>query len=238
MASEWKESEPLEVLFADRQVVVISKPAGLLSQGDRTGDADAAAAVREWLTAQLPPEERGRSLFVAPVHRLDRPVSGALALARTSKAASRLSAQFRTSSVEKRYLALCPAGIPDAAEVRLWLQKDRQANRVRWSTAAKAGWQEAVTEVAVRARHGDLALVELRPATGRPHQLRATLASRGTPIIGDLRYGDPRELGRAIALHAHLLAFDHPISGERVEVNAPLPALWLREWPWLADLSP
>lgn len=225
-----------QILFLDRHLLVVNKEPGWLSQGDKTGDAAVSDLARAYLLEQLPPEERGqRNPFVAPAHRLDRPVSGVLVMARTSKAARRLGAQFLAGTVTKEYLAIAPASLPDAATSRLWLSKNRQHNRVRWSETARPGWQEAITRFTVVHREGDWSLVSLVPETGRPHQLRVTLASMGAPIAGDIRYRSALEMGRAIALHACRISFEHPIGGEQLEIAAPRPERWLERWPWLAD---
>jgi 23S rRNA pseudouridine1911/1915/1917 synthase len=222
------------VLFLDRHLMIINKEAGWLSQGDKTGDASVSELAKAYLMDQLPEDARAkRNPFVAPAHRLDRPVSGVLALARTSKAARRLGAQFLASSVTKTYLAVAPSKVPDEGMSTLWLKKDRQQNRVRWSEAAKQGWQEARTRFSVIHREGEWALVRLQPETGRSHQLRVTMASLQAPIAGDVRYRSTLELGRSIALHARVLSFEHPVGGAPVEVTAPLPTRWLEQWPWL-----
>ncbi len=222
------------ILFLDRHLIVVNKEPGWLSQGDKTGDPAVSDLAKAYLIEQLPEDARSkRNPFVAPVHRLDRPVSGILALARTSKAARRVGAQFLAGSVTKEYLAIAPSSLPDEAMSRLWVNKDRQNNRVRWSEEARQGWQEARTRFSVLHRDKEWALVRLMPETGRPHQLRVTMASFQAPIAGDIRYRSTLELGRSIALHAHRLTFEHPVKEAPVEVSAPLPGRWLERWPWL-----
>jgi 23S rRNA pseudouridine1911/1915/1917 synthase len=234
-------AEPLteaHILFLDRHLIIINKEAGWLSQGDKTGDPSVADLAKAYLMEQLPEDAREkRNPFVAPAHRLDRPVSGVLALARTSKAARRLGAQFLASTVTKSYLAVAPSRVPDEGMSILWLKKDRQQNRVRWSEATRKGWQEARTSFSVIHREGEWALVRLQPETGRSHQLRVTLASLQAPIAGDVRYRSTLELGRSIALHAHRLSFEHPVGGAPVEATAPLPEKWLQQWPWLESVT-
>jgi 23S rRNA pseudouridine1911/1915/1917 synthase len=216
----------IDILYQDRQVIVVNKPAGLLSQGDKTGDMPVAEVVRQLVVGQL--AEGGKPAanpFVAPVHRLDRPVSGALALARTSKSARRLSEAFREASVAKGYLALVE-GAPPAGVFRLWLKKNRKINQVSARTNAYKGAVEAITRIQPIMSLNSCWLVALFPSTGRPHQLRVTLAHFGLPIIGDVRYGSTIELDRTIALHAHLLRFQHPTQGHQISVFAPMPCLW------------
>lgn len=216
----------MEVIHEERHFIVVDKPAGVLSQQDATGDSALSDLVKSYLVDSHPAgpdKSTPYNPFIAPVHRLDRPVSGVSLLARTSKAASRLSRQFRDGTVDKSYLAVtCGHPGPDR-QVKLWLLKDRKTNRVEAREHPFDGAQQSVTEVAVVKSHGELSLVSLRPRTGRPHQLRVTLAWLGAAILGDLRYGAPQGLGNWIALHASSLAFDHPISGERCTFEAPLP---------------
>jgi 23S rRNA pseudouridine1911/1915/1917 synthase len=229
---------PDRVLFSDRHLLVINKASGWLSQGDSTGDPAAADLARAWLVQQLPEGEReGRNLFVAPAHRLDRPVSGVLVLARTSKAARRLSAQFQANAVAKVYLAIAPDSVPDEATVELFLHKDRKRNQVTWRKEPGPGFQSASTHLLTRHRQEGLALVELRPETGRSHQLRVTLASLNAPIVGDVRYRSPVAMGKQLALHARQISLAHPVGGEQLTIQAPMPEQWLTRWPWLKALS-
>lgn len=216
----------IPILYEDNHCLVVDKPAGLLSQGDATGDA----SVVDLVAADL--KERFRkpgNVYVGLVHRLDRPVSGALLLARTSKAAARLSSQFREHRVEKRYIAIVE-GLP-AADSGIWndvLRKDPRTNRVEVVTGAG---DVATLDFRVVERSRGRAAIELTPTTGRGHQLRVQLASRGLPIVGDRKYGARSALeasdgGYRIALHALSLAFDHPTQARRIEVGAPLPSDW------------
>ncbi len=240
-----------QVLYEDRQVAVVLKPSGWLSQPDDTGDP----CISQWY-AQLLRQRKQQEMepstaagpgdpaqtlgsynpFVAPVHRLDRPVSGVLALARTSKAANRLTAQFGSREVTKTYLAVAqgPGPLPDSPPpVRLYLVKDRTLNRVTWSNTPTPHCDEAITELKVLAHAGSLWLVQMHPVTGRPHQLRATLASLDTPVVGDIKYGSAQGLGHAMALHAHELVFAHPTQGQEIRVTAPVPHWWMETFPQL-----
>ena len=177
----------VEVLFEDNHCLAVNKPAGLLSQGDETGDPSLVSWAAEYLKVRY---RKPGNVYVGLVHRLDRPTSGVVLLARTSKAASRLSEQFRTGQVSKVYWAIVegePADRPGE-----WidvLEKDRQANRVRLQDSAEGGGQEARVAYRVVRRGGGFTKLELRPATGRSHQLRVQLAGRGLPIVGDSKYG-------------------------------------------------
>jgi len=229
-----QERQAPEVLFLDRQILVLAKPAGMPSQPDASGDASAA----DWCVTYLRHEAQRPDWnpFVAPVHRLDRPVSGLLTLARTSKAADRLAVQFRTRSVHKCYLAVLE-GAPafDQADVRLFLRKDGGGNCVQFAHTPFPEAREAVTSVQVLCRRDGRTLAAMIPHTGRSHQLRATAAFLGHPICGDLKYGSAAGFGHWIALHALSLRFDHPTLRNRVVLRAPLPDAWLARFPWVEE---
>jgi 23S rRNA pseudouridine1911/1915/1917 synthase len=161
------------------------------------------------------------------VHRIDRPVSGVLLLARTSKAAARLAGQFHAGRVEKTYLALVEGDPPaEAGSLEDHLAKDPATNRVRLAAASDPAARFARLRYRSLGKRAAGTLLEVRLETGRSHQIRVQLAAIGCPIVGDLRYGSCRPLGRSMALHAAELAFDHPTRPERIAVEAPLPAAW------------
>ena len=193
-------------------------------QADRTGDPTLLDAVRDYLRQRY---QKPGNVFVAPVHRLDRPVSGVVLLARTSKAAARLAAQFRGRQVEKAYLALVERA-PDLPEATLeqLIVKDGEANRVRLARPGEARARLARLRYRTLGTHPGGTLLEVRPETGRSHQIRVLLAACGCVIVGDLRYGSRRPLGPMIALHASELAFQHPTRAERIVVQAPMPESW------------
>lgn len=222
----------LEIIHEDNHLLAVNKPAGMLTQGDETGDPSLVDLVREDLRVRY---QKPGNVYVGLLHRLDRPVSGLVLLAKTSKAASRLSSQFREGRVEKVYWAIVegsPAG--DAGEWTDTLLKDEARNLVRVVPAGTRGGQEARLSFRVRERSGvgrNQSWLELRPITGRSHQLRVQLASRGMPIVGDLKYGARARLqaldgGARIALHARSLSFTHPTRGEAVSLDATVPADW------------
>jgi 23S rRNA pseudouridine1911/1915/1917 synthase len=191
-------------------------------------------------------------VFLGLVHRLDRPVAGVFLLAKTSKAASRLAAQFREGTVEKVYRAVVegkpelaegspepaegkpePAeGRPELAErtLRGYLVKDEAERRSRLVEAGTPGAREAILDYHVLASEGGTSLVEVIPKTGRSHQIRVQLAGIGHPIVGDVKYGASERLaGGAIALYARVLRVTHPTRDERVEIAAGPPPVW--PWP-------
>jgi len=214
----------LEVLLADNHLLVVAKPAGLPSVPDSSGDESLLDRAKAWVKAHY---QKPGAVFLGVVQRLDRPVSGALVFARTSKAAARLAEALREQRAHKVYWALAE-GEPQAAEGELvqWLWKDEERNKVHVCGRGRDGAREARTRWRVLARAAGRTLYEFRPASGRPHQLRVAAATLGTPLCGDLKYGARTALAdQSIALHARELGFEHPTSGERVQCVAELPAL-------------
>lgn len=214
------------ILHEDNHLLLVNKPVGLLTQGDVTGDAALPELVKAYLK-----EKYGKpgNVFCGVVHRLDRPVSGVVALAKTSKALERLTAAFRTRAVEKVYWALV-ARRPAAASGTLvhWLTKDERRNVVTALAHEVPGAQRAELDFRVLGEAGPYWLVEVRPLTGRPHQIRVQLAAGlRAPIAGDVKYGAAQPLPdpRAIGLHARRLTVPHPTKlGETVTAEAPPPA--------------
>jgi 23S rRNA pseudouridine1911/1915/1917 synthase len=227
---------PIEVLYEDNHCLAVNKPAGLLSQGDDTGEPDLVSWARAYVK-----ERYGKpgNVYIGLVHRLDRPTSGVVLLARTSKAASRLSDQFRAGKIAKLYWAVVE-GYPQPPEGQ-WIdmmEKHRGSNRSRVLHDEEAEAEGRVARVNYRAvaRRGGYSKVELCPETGRSHQLRVQLAERGLPIVGDQKYGAMTVLHavdghRRIALHARELSFAHPTRDERITLVAPLPADWPEDAP-------
>jgi 23S rRNA pseudouridine1911/1915/1917 synthase len=220
----------IEILLEDNHCLAVNKPAGLLTQGDETGEPSLIDAARAYLKSRY---DKPGNVFVGMVHRLDRPVSGVVLLARTSKAAGRLSAQFRAGTVEKIYRAVVEGNAlgDDAGEWSDTLRKDERRNVVSVVRAGTPGGVEARLAFRVLERRERTITMELRPITGRSHQLRVQLASRGLPILGDRKYG-ATSLLRAldgkprVALHASRLTFTHPTRPEAISVSAPFPADW------------
>lgn len=218
----------LRVLFEDNHCLVVEKPAGVLIAGDRTGDVSLLDHAKDYIKGKY---QKPGDVYLGLVHRLDRPVSGVTLFARTSKAASRLSEQFRNDSTEKIYNAWvlgCP--VPRSGTLTDWLLKDEARNVVSVVPARTAGAQDARLDFKVVTEAAGRSLLEVRLHTGRSHQIRVQLSSRGWPIIGDTKYGAQasRHPG-AIALHARSLTFEHPTLHERITVQSPLPVEW-RQW--------
>jgi len=216
----------LAVLFEDRHCLVVMKPARVLTAGDKTGDVSLLDQAKAYHAEAIGPERKG---FLAPLHFLDRPVSGVVMFARSSKAAARISDQFRKRTIHKVYQALVWGHPPaDNGVLEDYLSKDKDANVTTVSHAGDKNAKACKLSYRLLSRCGRLSLLEVTPETGRSHQIRVQLASRGMPIFGDRKYGGDGELEGAIALHAASVTFAHPISGEQMTVNAPIPDVWHR----------
>ncbi len=227
------------VLYLDNHLLVVMKPSGLLSQADETGDADVLTLGKAYLKEKF---DKPGKVFLGLVHRLDRPASGVLMLARTSKSAARLSDQFRRRKVDKRYLAVVDGVRTGSGRCEDYLVKeDRQVRIVPPDHPGAA--QALLTWEAVATADGQT-LLSVVLLTGRPHQIRVQLAAGGTPILGDLRYGAKRPFGnRSIALHCTYLGIEHPTRKESLAWSAPPPEEWGSRFKTqidalLADLTP
>lgn len=198
-----------EIVYEDNHLLIVSKPPNMLTQSDNTGDE----SLHEWGKAYIK-EKYGKpgEVYLGLVHRLDRPVGGLVAFARTSKAASRLSEQLRSHHMEREYLAVVEgSNLPNDAQLHNWLEKNESTGNVLVVTPNKAGAQEAKLSYRVLARDSreNTALLHIRLQTGRKHQIRVQLAAAGHPIVHDMRYGRGVR-GESIALWGAVLRFDHP----------------------------
>ncbi len=217
----------LEVLYEDNHIIAVNKRPGDIVQGDKTGDTPLSEVVKAWLKAKY---QKPGNVFAGVVHRIDRPVSGVVLFAKTSKALSRLNALFQEKKVQKTYWA-CVAPVPQLPEGLLVhdLIKDEARNKSRPVKSGTKGAKRAETHYRILAQADRYTLLEVQPRTGRHHQIRCQLAAAGFPIKGDLKYGAPRSNPDAsIHLHARVAQFEHPVSKEPVSINAPTPdeALW------------
>jgi len=205
--------EQPEILYTDNHLLVIGKPAGFLSQGDITGDSDVITWCKLYLKETY--NKKG-NVYAGLVHRLDRPASGVMVIARTSKAASRLTAQWKRRVPVKRYLALVEGKVEGSGSwVDHIVKVDRRASIV--SNGHPAG-KKAILSYSVISSGDGLSCLDILLETGRPHQIRLQCSSRGFPILGDLRYGSERLFdGRNLALHAYSLELEHPVKLEKME---------------------
>jgi 23S rRNA pseudouridine1911/1915/1917 synthase len=221
----------LEILFEDNHCLAVNKPAPLLTQAP-PGIPSAEELAKTYLKERY--HKQGR-IYLGVPHRLDRPVSGVLLLARTTKAAQRLSEQFEKQQVTKTYWGAVEGMVaPEAGVWEDWLRKVDNQSRVEKAEAGAAGARLARLQYRTLQSCAGGALVEFTPATGRMHQIRIQAASRGWPIRGDALYGARLEFGppaadardRIIALHARSLTFLHPIRYQPITLTAPLPVGW------------
>jgi 23S rRNA pseudouridine1911/1915/1917 synthase len=216
----------LDVLYEDNHCIAVVKPARVLTAGDQTGDVSLLDAVKDYLKQKY---KKPGKVFAGLVHRLDRPVSGVVLFARTSKAASRLSEQFREGTVQKTYRAIVEGTVEESSgELMDWVLKEEESNIVRIVPARTPSARECRLRFRRVQSLQDLTLVEIVPATGRSHQIRVQLAAHGHPICGDRKYGSKHAMQGTIALHAAQLTFDHPTRHEAVTLSAPDPAAWRR----------
>ena len=214
----------LDVLYEDNHCLAVVKPARLLTVGDRTGDVSLLDLAKEYLKEKY---KKPGNVFVGLVHRLDRPVSGVVLFARTSKAADRLSEQFRQGTVCKTYRAIVEGNVaPDSGEFVDWLLKNEETNTTRCVPPETPSARHSRLRFRRVTSACGLALLEIAPETGRSHQIRVQLSTRGYPIYGDRKYGSKHSWQGVIALHAAQLTFDHPTRHEPVTVTAPDPESW------------
>lgn len=212
----------LAVLYLDNHLLVVDKPAGVLVQEDRTGDLDLLTAGKRYLKDRF---DKPGNVFLGLVHRLDRPVSGVMVFARTSKAAGRLSDQFRRRAPDKSYLALVEGRMEEGGRLEHYLAK--RGRHVHVVASSEPGAKRAVLTARPVAHLGDRTLVDVALETGRSHQIRVQLAHVGHPIVGDLRYGARTELdGRNLALHAYALTVEHPTRREAMTWRSSPPGTW------------
>jgi 23S rRNA pseudouridine1911/1915/1917 synthase len=223
-------ADSLDILYEDNHVIALNKPAGWPTTHFEGKEETVDRLVKSYLKEKY---EKPGNVFVGVVHRLDKPVSGALVFARTSKAAARLSEQFREGIVEKVYwgvVEIQAVGAPwekaETGSLEDYLKKNDQQARVEVVPKATPGAQIARLLFQVRGRYDRLTWLELHPHTGRKHQLRVQLASRGSPIHGGAKYGSNRPFAHGIALHARSLTFLHPTTKEPITVNADVPKIW------------
>ncbi len=219
----------MNILYEDNHIIIVNKASGEIVQGDKTGDAPLGDAVKDYIKEKY---NKPGAVFLGVVHRLDRPVSGVVVFARTSKALSRLNEMFRTGAVKKTYHAIVPTIANTSTDWRTlthWLTRNERQNKAYAHQREVVGSKKAVLDYR-RIGQGDrYSLVEVRLHTGRHHQIRCQLSAVGMPIKGDLKYGSPRSNpGGSISLHARNVCFEHPVSHEQINVTAPYPddKLW------------
>ena len=210
------------VLYEDNHLLIVNKASGVLVQGDSTGDVPLVDRCKEYIKEKY---HKPGAVFLGLVHRLDRPVSGVVALARTSKSLARMNALFRDRKTEKIYWALVSNKPKENSGTLVhWLSKDEKKNKVTAYSRETKDALHSELRYQVLGTVGGHWLLEVNPKTGRPHQIRVQLASMGCPIVGDLKYGSSiQPPDGSIALHARQLQFLHPVRNELIKVIAEVP---------------
>jgi len=214
--------DKLHVLYEDNHLIVINKPGGLLVQGDATGDETLTDLVKKYLKEKY---NKPGNVFVGVIHRLDRPVSGVVLMAKTSKALERLNKQFRERKIYKKYWAVVKRK-PKEEKGKLvhYLVKNQDKNVVSYYDKPVDGALRAELFYTVLGHLNDHFLLEVNPVTGRPHQIRVQLSAMGCPIRGDLKYGFHKpNFDANINLHAKEIIFEHPVTKEKLRISASLP---------------
>lgn len=195
-----------KIIYEDNHLLIVEKPPNLLTQGDATGDDCLTEAMKRYLKEKY---QKPGEVYLGLIHRLDRPVGGLVALAKTGKAASRLSEQLRARTLHREYLAVAQGAPDDEGELSDWLKKDERTGNVMVAAPGAPSAQEARLHFRTLARRGGTALMHLCLDTGRKHQIRVQLSHAGWPIVQDLRYGQGKA-GEAIALWGAVLTLRHP----------------------------
>lgn len=213
----------MQVLYEDNHLLVVAKPAGLISQGAQADDESLVTQAKDYLKKKY---NKPGNVYIGVVSRLDASVSGVTVLARTSKAADRLTKAFRERETNKLYWAIVSGSPPPSGELRDWLVKDERLQRVVVTTPTTSGAKEAVLRYRRRRQVPGGTWLEIELLTGRKHQIRVQLASRGLAILGDTKYGGPPSFRSGIALHARRLEFVHPVTKVPLAFEAPVPASW------------
>ncbi len=214
----------IQVIYEDNHLLAVLKPAGMATMG-LPGDKPTLLSLAKQHVKQR--YDKPGSVYLGVVSRLDVPVTGVVLFARTSKAARRLTEQFRTRTVEKTYWALVEGLVkPVSGECIDWVRRDERNRRVRIVGPSQPGAKEARLVYRRLRTLRESSLLEVEPETGRKHQIRVQLAGRGHPVLGDRKYGSRCSFPAGIALHALRLAVDHPVRDERVVLEGPVPDAW------------
>jgi len=216
----------LDIIFEDNHLIAVNKPAGMLVQGDMTGDLCLIDYTKEYIRETY---NKPGNIFCGCIHRIDRPVSGLVLMAKTSKALARMNKIFSQREVQKTYWALVdkkPMNIKDT--LIHYIIKNEQQNKVKAYNKPTPNALQAVLEYELIKQLGTQYILEVKPHTGRPHQIRSQLAAIGCTIVGDVKYGSPSPLpDAAIGLHAKELRFIHPVKNEEVYIDASVPKLFI-----------
>jgi 23S rRNA pseudouridine1911/1915/1917 synthase len=212
----------MRIIFEDNHLLVINKDAGVLVQGDKTGDTPLSDLAKAYVKEKY---QKPGEVFMGVIHRIDRPVSGLVLMARTSKALERMNDQFKNRHIEKKYLAVVRNQPPaTAGNLVHWLIKNPETNVTKAYEKEVPNSMRSELNYRLIGNLDGFYLLEVNPITGRPHQIRVQLASMNCPIVGDNKYGYPRgNKDKSICLHAHSVKFMHPVKKEEMQLFAALP---------------
>lgn len=212
----------MQVLYEDNHIIIVYKQSGEIVQGDKTGDKPISETIKEWIKEKY---AKPGNVFLGVVHRLDRPVSGIVVFAKTSKALSRLNNMFRNGEVRKTYWAMVQTA-PNMPEATLtnWLVRNEKQNKSYVYNNEMPNAKQAILKYKTIGQTEHYTLLEVNLLTGRHHQIRCQLAAMGCPIKGDLKYGARRSNpDGSISLLSHKVEFIHPVSKQKIVVVSPLP---------------
>lgn len=216
-------NHPLDILYEDNHLIAVNKTGSDLVQGDRTGDESLDLRLKKYLKKKY---NKPGNVFLGVVHRLDRPVSGVVIFARTSKALSRMNELFRDKKLEKKYWAVVENAPPDIqGRLEHFLVRKQDKNKSFAFLSEKPGAKKAVLDYKVVGSSGKLYFLEIDLHTGRHHQIRCQLSFIGCPVKDDMKYGAMRsEKGGSIYLHAREISFYHPVKKNELEITASPPS--------------
>jgi 23S rRNA pseudouridine1911/1915/1917 synthase len=212
----------MEVLYEDNHLIAINKTCSEIVQGDKTGDTPLSEIVKQWIKVK---HNKPGNVFLGVTHRLDRPVSGVVLFAKTSKALERMNELFRLGEIKKTYWAIVknPPAQPEGELVHYLVRNEKQNKSYAYDTE-KPGSKKAILSYKLVAKSDNYYLLEINLKTGRHHQIRCQLAKMNCPIKGDLKYGfDRSNKDGGISLHSRKAQFIHPVSKEKIEIIAPVP---------------
>ncbi len=212
----------LDVLYEDNHIIVVNKRVGDIVQGDKTGDKPLSDVVKEYIKDKY---NKPGEVFLGVVHRLDRPTTGIVVFARTSKALTRLNDLFKNRETQKTYWAVVKNRPPQDAGILVhYLKRNEKSNTSKAHTKEVPDSKKASLDYTIIKELNNYYALEINLHTGRHHQIRSQLSAIGSPIKGDLKYGfDRSNADGGIHLHARKLAFTHPVSKEPIEITAPVP---------------
>lgn len=219
----------LDIIYEDNHLVAVNKSCGDITQGDKTKDKTLPDKLKVWLAEKY---NKSGNVFVGVIHRLDRPTSGLVIFAKTSKALARMNKLFKERTIQKTYWAVVEAKPPqESGRLENFLLKNKKQNKSYVTKTNLNDAKQAILDYQLIAQSERYFLLEIHPKTGRHHQIRVQLSHIGCCIKGDVKYGARRaNKDRGISLHAQKIAFIHPVSKEKIEIVASVPSEPLWEW--------